>query len=327
MIPHMTAGLLDDLSFTSVTKGLTGLRENVQSEIDSQLSGLTSGVGRGGGDGSGMSLPDVHLPKLPQLQSVHLTPVSDLNGDRFSELMRSLKLPTVQLLPGLENLHAPTSPKALEMGFLHPFTAAASQALDSVVAANPALATPLAHLQSSLAHSTAALEQAYAAGVTLIPEQYQAAVVICAAGAASTALGMSLASAAEAAKVESTSLPPTGNDLPLPRSYDLPAIMNYYNRRPSTLLGRLFAVSYRLGTLAAKLWVDRNVGDGSGWERNMPARAEEFVDFVQGAGPTFIKIGQGVSIRPDILPEPYLRELVKLQDKARGLGYLSMYFR
>ncbi|CAN0232885.1 unnamed protein product, partial [Hapterophycus canaliculatus] len=33
-------------------------------------------------------------------------------------------------------------------------------------------------------------------------------------------------------------------------------------------------------------------------------------------GPAFIKIGQGVSIRPDILPEAYLKELVKLQDKV-----------
>lgn len=100
--------------------------------------------------------------------------------------------------------------------------------------------------------------------------------------------------------------------------------MNYYNSRPLTLLSRLAEVSYRLGSLAAKLWLDRKVGDGSGWERNMDSRATEFVEFVQGAGPAFIKIGQGVSIRPDILPEPYLKELSKLQDRVGvvvfGLG-------
>ncbi len=93
--------------------------------------------------------------------------------------------------------------------------------------------------------------------------------------------------------------------------------MNYYNSRPLTLLSRLAEVSYALGSLAAKLWLDRKVGDGSGWEKNMDSRATEFVEFVQGAGPAFIKIGQGVSIRPDILPEPYLKELVKLQDKVK----------
>lgn len=92
--------------------------------------------------------------------------------------------------------------------------------------------------------------------------------------------------------------------------------MNYYNSRPLTLLSRLAEVSYRLGSLAAKLWLDRKVGDGSGWEKNMDSRATEFVEFVQGAGPAFIKIGQGVSIRPDILPEPYLKELSKLQDRV-----------
>lgn len=92
--------------------------------------------------------------------------------------------------------------------------------------------------------------------------------------------------------------------------------MNYYNSRPLTLLSRLAAVSYRLGSLAAKLWLDKKVGDGSGWDKNMESRATEFVEFVQGAGPAFIKIGQGVSIRPDILPEPYLKELVKLQDRV-----------
>lgn len=96
--------------------------------------------------------------------------------------------------------------------------------------------------------------------------------------------------------------------------------MNYYNSRPLTLLSRLAAVSYRLGSLAAKLWLDRKVGDGGGWEKNMESRATEFVEFVQGAGPAFIKIGQGVSIRPDILPEPYLKELVKLQDRVRERG-------
>lgn len=94
--------------------------------------------------------------------------------------------------------------------------------------------------------------------------------------------------------------------------------MNYYNSRPLTLLSRLAEVSYRLGSLGTKLWLDRKIGDGGGWEKNMDSRAAEFLDFVQGAGPAFIKIGQGVSIRPDILPEAYLKELVKLQDKVRG---------
>lgn len=194
--------------------------------------------------------------------------------------------------------------------------AQASLALDNVVTTYPALAVPLQHLKASLGHSIAALQQAYLAGATLVPEQYQAAVTILAVGAASTALGYSLAEAAEARRLEAASRPVPARDLPLPTRYDLPGIMGYYNQRPLILLKRLFEVSYRVGSLGAKLWIDRNFGDGSAWVKNMQSRAEEFVEFVQGAGPAFIKIGQGVSVRPDILPEPYLRELTKLQDRV-----------
>lgn len=38
---------------------------------------------------------------------------------------------------------------------------------------------------------------------------------------------------------------------------------------------------------------------------------------VQELGPTFIKLAQVLSIRPDIVPPPYLKELAKLQDKVQ----------
>lgn len=183
----------------------------------------------------------------------------------------------------------------------------ASHALDALVAVNPALGGPVDRLEASLGHALEVLDQAYA----LVPAEYHTLVLTLALGAASTALGMSNAAAREESKLAART-----RDAPLPREYDLPAIMGYYNRRPLTLLSRLAEVSRRLGSLGGKLWLDRKVGDGSGWEANMPSRAAEFVDFLQGAGPAFIKIGQGVSIRPDILPESYLRELVKLQDRV-----------
>ena len=187
-----------------------------------------------------------------------------------------------------------------------------SQALDALAVENPALASPVAHLESFFSHALAALEHAYAEGVALVPEAFHPAVAILALGAASTALGFSFGAAREGSQRAAEA-----KNAPLPREYDLPAIMSYYNGRPLTLFGRLLEVSSRLGSLGGKLWLDKKVGDGAGWERNMQARAEEFVEFLQGAGPAFIKIGQGVSIRPDILPEAYLRELAKLQDRVR----------
>lgn len=39
------------------------------------------------------------------------------------------------------------------------------------------------------------------------------------------------------------------------------------------------------------------------------------MDNLEKLGPTFIKLGQIMSIRPDVLPPPVMRELAKLQDK------------
>jgi predicted unusual protein kinase regulating ubiquinone biosynthesis (AarF/ABC1/UbiB family) len=45
-------------------------------------------------------------------------------------------------------------------------------------------------------------------------------------------------------------------------------------------------------------------------------RARRMVDTVGALGPTFIKLGQVFSARADILPEPYLGEVARLQDAA-----------
>jgi len=44
---------------------------------------------------------------------------------------------------------------------------------------------------------------------------------------------------------------------------------------------------------------------------------EELADDLEKMGPTFIKFGQLLSSRPDLLPEPYLKALARLQDKVK----------
>src|ERR1039458_9963972 len=44
---------------------------------------------------------------------------------------------------------------------------------------------------------------------------------------------------------------------------------------------------------------------------------EELADDLEKMGPTFIKFGQLLSSRPDLLPEPYLKALARLQDKIK----------
>ena len=49
-------------------------------------------------------------------------------------------------------------------------------------------------------------------------------------------------------------------------------------------------------------------------EANSKQRAQEIVEILTALGPTFIKIGQALSIRADLLSPAYLEALTELQD-------------
>jgi predicted unusual protein kinase regulating ubiquinone biosynthesis (AarF/ABC1/UbiB family) len=73
-----------------------------------------------------------------------------------------------------------------------------------------------------------------------------------------------------------------------------------------------------ISTLALKLlfyvgW-DKLVGNNSSKQRHL--RAKWLVKTLVKLGPTFIKIGQALSTRPDLLPLEYVQELGQLQDRV-----------
>jgi ubiquinone biosynthesis protein len=47
------------------------------------------------------------------------------------------------------------------------------------------------------------------------------------------------------------------------------------------------------------------------------ARPEQLADDLEAMGPTFVKLGQVLSGRPDLLPDAYLKALARLQDKVK----------
>ncbi|KAJ1418185.1 kinase-like domain-containing protein [Ochromonadaceae sp. CCMP2298] len=55
------------------------------------------------------------------------------------------------------------------------------------------------------------------------------------------------------------------------------------------------------------------LGKGS---NSAPERAAQLRELISELGPAFIKVGQAVSVRPDLLQPAYLAELVKLQDQV-----------
>src|SRR5437763_10175843 len=61
-------------------------------------------------------------------------------------------------------------------------------------------------------------------------------------------------------------------------------------------------------------------GDGTG-ERDSGGKARAFRERLVELGPAYIKLGQVLSTRPDLLPESYVLELEKLQNDVPSIPY------
>src|SRR5437660_2636705 len=51
------------------------------------------------------------------------------------------------------------------------------------------------------------------------------------------------------------------------------------------------------------------------------AKASELADDLEKLGPTFVKLGQLLSTRVELLPQAYLEALTRLQDKVEPFGF------
>jgi len=65
----------------------------------------------------------------------------------------------------------------------------------------------------------------------------------------------------------------------------------------------------------------RNGEHENGNGRNGHGQADELPDDLERLGPTFVKLGQLLSSRADLLPERYLKPLARLQDKVKPFPY------
>ena len=96
------------------------------------------------------------------------------------------------------------------------------------------------------------------------------------------------------------------------RRYNPQAIASYYNRRPWLVIWRAITVVWLFGGFLIGLLLDRSVGN---IDANKSDRATQLREILTHLGPTYIKVGQALSTRPDLIRQDFLDELIKLQDQ------------
>lgn len=106
------------------------------------------------------------------------------------------------------------------------------------------------------------------------------------------------------------------------RRYDPKAIARYYGYRPWLAWARAIKIVWFFAVFILSLKWDewRNQE-----EQNKFKRAIQLRQLLTRLGPTFIKVGQALSTRPDLIRKDYLDELVKLQDQLPPFDNVLAY--
>lgn len=106
------------------------------------------------------------------------------------------------------------------------------------------------------------------------------------------------------------------------KRYNPDTIARYYRYRPWLVWGRFFKISWSFATFIFGLKWDE-------WqnqvEQNREKRATQLRELLTKLGPTFIKVGQALSTRPDLIRKDFLDELIKLQDKLPAFDNAIAY--
>jgi predicted unusual protein kinase regulating ubiquinone biosynthesis (AarF/ABC1/UbiB family) len=96
------------------------------------------------------------------------------------------------------------------------------------------------------------------------------------------------------------------------RSYNPQAIASYYNKRPWLVIWRAIMIIWLFAGFLIGLLLDQSVGNT---DANKSQRASQLREILTQLGPTYIKVGQALSTRPDLIKQDFLEELIKLQDQ------------
>jgi len=85
-----------------------------------------------------------------------------------------------------------------------------------------------------------------------------------------------------------------------------------YRGRPFAVFARFIGILFPFTRFALGAWWDNFTGNSIPKQKK---RAHQLIKILTKLGPAYIKIGQALSTRPDVVPPAYLEELTTLQDK------------
>ncbi len=94
--------------------------------------------------------------------------------------------------------------------------------------------------------------------------------------------------------------------------YNPAVIAAHYRYKTLQVLGRILSVVGPCLSFGLGLWWDRQQGRAV---ENQQRRAIQLRELLTNLGPAYIKIGQALSTRPDLVPPLYMEELTRLQDQ------------
>ena len=96
------------------------------------------------------------------------------------------------------------------------------------------------------------------------------------------------------------------------RRYDAEAIAKLYRFRPWLLVWRTLKILFYFTSFFLGWQMDISMGKSEGTQQE---RAAQIRRILTDLGPTYIKVGQALSTRPDLIRQDFLEELIKLQDQ------------
>jgi predicted unusual protein kinase regulating ubiquinone biosynthesis (AarF/ABC1/UbiB family) len=113
-------------------------------------------------------------------------------------------------------------------------------------------------------------------------------------------------------KYHQEDLGPISDSAPETWRYDPDRLENFFRHKPLQVLGRFINIAFKFSRFLLTLKWDKITNQTT---KNQKKRAIQLRKLLTQLGPTYIKIGQALSTRPDLVAPLYLDELTKLQDQ------------